>query len=110
MFLEYAARVGRALSRTAAVESLEPRRLLSTATLLRDINPAGDAEASAAPLVVGGTAYLAANDGVHGRELWKTDGTEAGTVLVKDVQPGPESSNVYTIVAAGGIVYFIADD
>src|SRR4051812_33434227 len=110
MFLEHAARVGRALSRTAAVESLESRRLLSTATLLRDINPAGDAEVSAAPLVVGGIAYLAANDGVHGRELWKTDGTEAGTVLVKDVRPGPESSNVNTIVAAGGIVYFIADD
>ncbi len=39
--------------------------------------------------VVNGThAYFFANDGVNGRELWKTDGTAAGTVLVKDVNAG----------------------
>ena len=29
--------------------------------------------------------YFNANDGVNGRELWKSDGTEAGTVLVKNI-------------------------
>jgi ELWxxDGT repeat protein len=34
---------------------------------------------------VGGTLFFMADDGVHSNELWKTDGTEAGTVLVKDI-------------------------
>jgi ELWxxDGT repeat protein len=40
---------------------------------------------------VNGTLYFTANDGVHGRELWKSDGTEAGTALVKDLIPGAGS-------------------
>ena len=34
-----------------------------------------------------GTLFFAANDGSDGRELWKSDGTAAGTVLVKDISP-----------------------
>jgi hypothetical protein len=31
-------------------------------------------------VAVGPTAYFAANDGIHGTELWKSDGADAGTV------------------------------
>jgi len=41
-----------------------------------------------------GKLYFNANDGVHGRELWATDGTEAGTQLVKDISPGRDSYGV----------------
>ncbi len=42
---------------------------------------------------VGGTLYFSGNDARHpeggsGYELWKSDGTEAGTVRVKDIRPG----------------------
>lgn len=34
-----------------------------------------------------GVLFFKANDGVHGGELWKSNGTEAGTVMVKDIDP-----------------------
>ena len=33
---------------------------------------------------VEGTLFFGATDRTHGDELWKSDGTEAGTVMVKD--------------------------
>jgi ELWxxDGT repeat protein len=41
----------------------------------------------------GKQVYFACNDGLTGMELWKTDGTPAGTVLVKDISPGVGSAN-----------------
>ena len=38
-----------------------------------------------------GTLFFIANDGNAGNELWKSDGTDAGTVLVKDIRPGADS-------------------
>ena len=37
---------------------------------------------------VNGTLFFTADDSVHGDELWKSNGTAAGTVLVKDINPG----------------------
>jgi len=33
---------------------------------------------------------LQANDGVNGQELWKSDGTDAGTIMVKDILSGAD--------------------
>ena len=41
-------------------------------------------------------------------ELWKSDGTTAGTVLVKDIAPGAMSSFPQSLYAMGSTLYFSA--
>ena len=97
--------------RTLQVEQLEDRTLLSgTPQLLADINP-GAASSNPSPMaVIGTTTYFAANDGTHGNELWKTDGTAAGTVMVADINPGSGSSNPSNLTSFNGKLYFAAND
>ena len=54
--------------------------------------------------------FFTARDGKHGRELWTSDGTEAGTVLVKDIRPGAYGSNPAYLTAAAGELFFSAKD
>ena len=44
-------------------------------------------------LVVNNTLFFRGNDGSNGVELWKSDGTSSGTVMVKDLNSGSGSSN-----------------
>ncbi|MHC5539323.1 ELWxxDGT repeat protein [Singulisphaera rosea] len=54
--------------------------------------------------------FFSSNDGTNGRELWKTDGTTAGTVLVKDINPGAASSNPTSNIEYKNLLFFSADD
>ncbi len=61
--------------------------------------------------VMNSRLVFVADDGVHGRELWTSDGTEAGTRLVKDIDPGPlDSTFGVGMTVAGNAVFFRADD
>ncbi len=56
-----------------------------------------------------GKLYFSANDFVHGRELWVTDGTAAGTKLVKEINPDSDA-NPRWLTVVGNKLLFKADD
>ena len=65
---------------------------------------------------VGGTLFFTASDDVHGEELWRSNGTRAGTVLVKDIRTGDDGSDYEyeygpsNLTAVGDTLFFTTDD
>ncbi len=58
----------------------------------------------------GRALYFSANDGVNGYELWQSDGTSVGTLLVKDVRTGSGGSYPRYLTNVNGKLYFQAND
>ncbi|MBX3405427.1 MAG: hypothetical protein KF869_01580 [Phycisphaeraceae bacterium] len=61
-------------------------------------------------VMLNGVSIFAARDGINGRELWRSDGTSAGTYLVMDIAPGLTNSNPRFFVVHESVVYFQAED
>ena len=60
---------------------------------------------------VNGTLYFSTDDGKHGYELWRSNGTAKGTWMVKDINPGAASSYPLRVTPSSGLpFYFLADD
>jgi len=53
---------------------------------------------------------FAATTEASGRELWKTDGTQAGTSMLKDLRPGSDSSHPHALTLVGDSVFFVANN
>ena len=85
----------------------------STVNLLKDIQPG-----IASSLFLSGTGYNAsplnerfvflANDGIHGYEIWTTDGTSIGTKFLVGLHPGTGDSNPNSIVPVNGELLFLS--
>ncbi|MDA1013984.1 MAG: tandem-95 repeat protein, partial [Planctomycetota bacterium] len=57
-------------------------------------------------VIAGGLGLFVANTPQHGFELWSTDGTAAGTAMVKDIEPGPTGGNPFGLTPIGNLVFF----
>jgi len=53
--------------------------------------------------------FIRANDGTVGEELFATNGTTAGTSLVKNINTNA-NADPHNLVVAGGVAYFVATD
>jgi len=78
--------------------------------LVRDIVPGIGPQFGSDPFLVpvGDRVFLFAEDDDHGRELWVTDGTPAGTRLIRDVCPGRCSSDPEFVWSLGERLLFSA--
>ena len=87
-----------------------------TSQLVRDINgqalPAPAVQASMVSVNPGSGEILviAIEDALNGAELWKSDGTAGGTVLVQDLVGGPDGSDPVNLTTVGNRVFFSAAD
>src|SRR5262249_32169391 len=83
-------------------------------TVVLDIIPGPAGSVPRSLVNVGGTLFFTARDltdgATHGRELWKSDGTPEGTVLVKDIEPGPSDGFPDRLTNVGGTLFFAAFD
>ena len=87
--------------------------------ILSDINPGAGSSGYYSWLPVeahksGDWVYFYADNGINGTELWKTDGTQSGTQMVKDINPGTNPSinmfDIQSFATVGSTVFFTASD
>ena len=82
--------------------------------MVKDINSGSsgsiDVDRFEGPIMtaVGNTLYFSATDGPNGFELWKSDGTANGTMMVKDIYNGYSNSYPDQLTAVGNTLYFQA--
>ncbi len=90
--------------------------ILAQATLVKNINPTGDAfditvKANTKPFISNGKyLYFVADNGKDGREVYRTDGTDAGTIMLKDINSGNNNSLATGFTVFKNEVYFSAYD
>lgn len=79
--------------------------------LVKDINPNSGSDPKILAALPDHDILFIANNGTNGAELWRSDGTDQGTYMVKDINPGL-SDGIQDIrsVFADGLLYFIARD
>src|SRR5262245_33730906 len=98
-------------SLTVAVAGLPFASAQEMPFLVKDIETSTGDGSPGGFTVSGGSLFFSAADGIEGpfgSELWKTDGTTGGTVLVKDIVPGPQGSGPGSLTDVQGTLFFTA--
>jgi ELWxxDGT repeat protein len=78
--------------------------------MVKDINPGIGDSYLGSLTTMNNELYFYANDIIHGTELWKTDGTEAGTHIVKDINIGSGSGVTGPLVSNASSILFSGFD
>jgi ELWxxDGT repeat protein len=81
--------------------------------MVKDINPGpGDGVSSISYYLptVGDVVFFEAYHPATGTDLWKSDGTAAGTTIVKDFAASYEFNSLQPIIAVDDVVYFFVKD
>ncbi|QGJ71066.1 Hypothetical protein PBC10988_27690 [Planctomycetales bacterium 10988] len=90
------------------LETLEPRLLLDAQPYqVTNINAPGQ---NLSDMIEIGQDFYFKRTTAGGAELWITDGTVAGTELLKAIGPAGAASEMQSFVNADGILYFLAND
>jgi len=92
----------------ADVWAIDPTGPNPSPVRLRQFQPTNRLDVSI--VAIGGEVLFSVEDAVVGSELWRSDGTVAGTRLVKDVWPGSKSGFSHMIGAFGDRVFFVGND
>src|SRR4051812_28050899 len=91
---------------TFEIERLESRQLLAV-NLIADFGGIYPTDT----VSVNGISFFLANDGINGRELWRSDGTLKGTKMLADITHGPRSTNILQITPyKQGVAFFVKND
>jgi ELWxxDGT repeat protein len=80
--------------------------------MVKDIRPgpSGSMPVGLTPNSKGNLLFFQADDGIHGAELWISDGSQQGTRMVTDIFRGPQSSYPSYLTPYGSKMYFQAND
>jgi trimeric autotransporter adhesin len=57
-----------------------------------------------------GLLYFTADNGIEGRQLWSTNGSEAGTAIVMPIRDHPDGCQPANLTVFKNLLYFTADD
>jgi ELWxxDGT repeat protein len=80
----------------------------ATTKLIGTVDTAGGY--TSPPVAAAGSIFFMAPERNTGAELWRTDGSNGGETLVRDIVPGEGGSTPDKLTAAGAYLYFVADD
>jgi ELWxxDGT repeat protein len=95
--------------RAFGFERLEDRQLMAYAPeLVMDVNAGTRSSDPAHVKAAGDVFYFVADDGLHGMELWKSDGTTSGTAMLKDIRAGSSGSWPDNLTYVSETLYFSA--
>ncbi|MFK8061354.1 MAG: T9SS type A sorting domain-containing protein, partial [Polaribacter sp.] len=84
-------------------------KLTTTVAMLKDISVGGGSSKPNEFIEFQGKLYFNANDGVNDKELWVTDGTAAGTVMVQNINSSGDG-NPRDFIVSNDLLYFSAND